>query len=632
MNARTILILFLACCAQALCGRDAFVMLSGGDSPLENNYSQYLQAKAVLGFFERNYPPDSIWVFFGAGNQEGEKPVFGDVRRQSEREGVVVDSWLPGSLHRNRPARRDVILRALREEILPTVANGGTLYLFVGDHGTRTRGRNRESIIALWSLERDRRSEHGWRADEDQTLGVTELRRTLAGGLGKGRVVFCMTQCHAGGFHYLAMPREMTPNPKWFTQVPDWTAPRESQVWPRAAGFTATDELSSAAGCDPDPDPEEWAGYERFVPEKLLGVDLMTLKQTSKGLQSFAEAHVAATLVDGTIDKPYSTSEQYLERWASLIETRLAKESNLTARVKTQLAAYQRAVDGAAIKVGDRAFRERQATFQHFVETLAERNPATKTLLLSGTRKELEDAIGTARRRGRGRQPADQVPSRRDPAERGSPPPSDETGTRGSGRRRGGSQLADARKLWIETIGPAWKGAIEANQVPGVPVAALEFEKSLLRKDVKGADYLFSGVDALDGEVFWNSGYSEPQTLDVEKAEAIARWGAERSTKIFAWAKTAPDATVRAAAEKLAGMKIRGWENPAAPQPPAAAAAPAGSKPPMSKKVAAERALFYRRVLGAWEFLLALNERPALARVRELTELERTPLPPRKKL
>src|SRR6185369_5040668 len=171
-----ILILFLACCAQALCGRDAFVMLSGGDSPLENNYSQYLQAKAVLAFFERNYPANSIWVFFGAGNREGEKPVFGDVRRQSERDGVVVDSWLPGFLNRNRPARRDVILRALREEILPTVANGGTLYLFVGDHGTRTGGRNRESIIALWSLERDRRSEHGWRSDKDQSLGVAELR------------------------------------------------------------------------------------------------------------------------------------------------------------------------------------------------------------------------------------------------------------------------------------------------------------------------------------------------------------------------------------------------------------------------------------------------------------------------
>ena len=47
----------------------------------------------------------------------------------------------------------------------------------------------------------------------------------------------------------------------------------------------------------------------------------------------------------------------------------------------------------------------------------------------------------------------------------------------------------------------------------------------------------------------------------------------------------------------------------------------------LGRKTAAERTLFYRRVLGAWEFLLAVNERPALARVRELTELERTPFP-----
>ena len=51
MNIRTIVLwaLLLACCAQVLGARDAFVMLSGGDSPLENNYSQYLQAKAILG-------------------------------------------------------------------------------------------------------------------------------------------------------------------------------------------------------------------------------------------------------------------------------------------------------------------------------------------------------------------------------------------------------------------------------------------------------------------------------------------------------------------------------------------------------------------------------------------------------
>jgi hypothetical protein len=31
--------------------------------------------------------------------------------------------------------------------------------------------------------------------------------------------------------------------------------------------------------------------------------------------------------------------------------------------------------------------------------------------------------------------------------------------------------------------------------------------------------------------------------------------------------------------------------------------------------------------LGAWQFLLAVNERPALNRLKELTDLERTPLP-----
>ena len=52
------------------------------------------------------------------------------------------------------------------------------------------------------------------------------------------------------------------------------------------------------------------------------------------------------------------------------------------------------------------------------------------------------------------------------------------------------------------------------------------------------------------------------------------------------------------------------------------------STEPMDAKTAAERTLFYRRVLAAWEFLIEMNERPALARLRELTELERTPLPP----
>jgi hypothetical protein len=48
-------------------------------------------------------------------------------------------------------------------------------------------------------------------------------------------------------------------------------------------------------------------------------------------------------------------------------------------------------------------------------------------------------------------------------------------------------------------------------------------------------------------------------------------------------------------------------------------------------ETAVARTLFYRRVLAAWEFLITVNERPALQRLHELIELEHTPLPASKK-
>src|SRR5262252_8614706 len=71
--------------------RDAFVLISGGDSPTENNYSQYLQAKAVSKFFVQAYPTNAVWIFFGAGNVEGGKPVFSDVYRQVKKDGLTLD-------------------------------------------------------------------------------------------------------------------------------------------------------------------------------------------------------------------------------------------------------------------------------------------------------------------------------------------------------------------------------------------------------------------------------------------------------------------------------------------------------------------------------------------------------------
>ncbi len=349
---RLLLLILLLVNAPASFARDVFVMLSGGVSPWDNNYSQYLQARAVVTWLEQTYPRDSVWAFFGAGNVAGEEPMLCDVRREEKRGNRTVETWLPGAVSRNRPARRDVFLKALREEILPAVAGGGTLYLFVGDHGSQSRGTNSESVIDMWRLEPDRAGERRWRSTRDAALPVSELRRALAEGLGRGRVVFCMTQCHSGGFHHLAVPRVMTANARWFTTTPSWLAPPLAPVtFARAAGFTATDERSLAAGCQPDPDPARWIGYERYVPERLFGWDLFELKSTGRGLRSFAEAHEAATLFDQTIDKPYSTSEQYLERWATFIDTRLAREENeaLKARIAALEAKVGATPTGSAI-------------------------------------------------------------------------------------------------------------------------------------------------------------------------------------------------------------------------------------------------------------------------------------------
>lgn len=588
-----------------------FVMLSGGVSPSDNNYSQFLQAKAVTTWLERTYPRETVWTFFGAGNVEGRPPVLGDVRRSEERAGRTWDTWLPGALSRNRPAKREVVLRAFRDEILPRVRDGGTVFLFVGDHGSQRDSGDRESIIDLWTLAPDATNGRGWKSEDGEVLGVSDLRKVLAEGLGRGRVVFCMTQCHSGGFHHLAVPREVTANPRWFTRVPGWWQPAAAKGAPaavRAAGFTATDEVNVAAGCEPDPDPERWAGYERFMPEQLFGIDLFTLQPAGPQRASFYEAHVAATLVDRTIDKPYATSEQYLERWAHLIETRLVKEANLSAAVKRQVAAYQRAVDGEGPPAGDPAWRERQELFARFTRRLAEQNPAVKDLLLTGTRGELDAAITPARRGGRGPgQPAAAAPAAA-PVQGG-----------GRGRGRGRGPSPEVLKLWNEAVRPAWSAAVLADRAAALPVGAREFEKYLLAQEAKGQDFLFANARALPDEVYWQSGYADPATLDRAKAEAVVEWGGERRSRILAWAKASDQPAVRAAAEDITKRQVANRRSGGA-----AAAVVA----PVSRKTAAERVLFYRRTLAAWAFLLAVDERPALARIAELTALERTPLPP----
>ena len=553
---------------------------------MSNNYSQYLQARAIADFFERECPPERTWIFFGAGNRDGVAPVLADARREFKAGGLLVQSWLPGSLPRNRSATRANFLRALREEILPLVRDGGTLYLFIGDHGELAgKGDKQESAITMWQLKQSRRRTRDWSVENSEILGVAELREVLAAGLGEGRVLFGMTQCHSGGFHELGTAREMSPPRAWFAGAPPvWAVGNSPGLRLRVAGFTATDQASPAAGCDADPDPERWAGYERFLPESLFGLDLMSGQPKGRSAASLADAHEVATLVDQTIDKPRATSEHYLEAWARLIETQLAKTLRVTARTQEAVAAFQRAVDRGQITATDQALRERQAQFERFTQRLAAQVPAARELLLSGTEQQLAAAIQTR-------------------------------GERGGGRSSRRGAMTELRKVWSETLRPAWKSAVLAGEVSGLTGDVLEFEKRLLKVEDDGRDLLLprgGNSEALWQEVYWGSSYAEPAKFDRTKAEAVARWGAERRTRVVAWAKSSSDSTLRAAGEKIG------------PAPSFSETPPS----PLTRKTAAERVLFYRRVLAAWEFLLTMQAQQALTELHTLIELERLPVRP----
>lgn len=574
---------------------DAFVLLSGGGTPASNNYSQYLQARAVTAFLQARYPRDSVWIFFGVGNRDGQPPLLADVYRQTKDTGknLLLDTWLPGSLPDNRPATKENVLRTLRTEILPRVRSGGTLYLFVGDHGALTAGKNPESNITLWGLRRDTAQARGWSPARDDSLTVTDLRNALAAGLGSGRVVFVMTQCHSGGFHELGVPREVSPPSAWFSSAPAWLAPTPKRL-PLAAGFTATDEASIAAGCDPAPDPDTWFGYERFLPEKLLGHDLLSPGSAgSPPASSFAAAHHAATLADHTIDKPRSTSDHYLERWANLIETKLAHELLLTPPVRTALEHYRAAVDThrfpSAPHLADPAFRETHARFTEFTERMIAQNPATRRLLLAGTRAELEKPS---------------VP-------RGPRAPRNDDDTSVGNLSRTQSQL------WREVLRPAWHNAVNTRSVPDLAPAILAFEKGLQpHESRRPAGFADDWSSRALNELYWSSTYASPARFDPVTARTLTEWAATRRTVILAWADRSTDSAVRDAAAKF-GPEFRR---------PRTAPAPTRNTT-IAATTAAARALYYRRVLAAWAFLLELDHRPALTQLAALRTLEQTPLP-----
>lgn len=563
--------------------RDAWVVLSGGGTPTTNNYSQYLQARALNRWLRQQVPAEAIWTFFGAGNVPGKPVRLADTRRQVEEDGALLESWLPGELEGNRPATRAEVLGALRREILPRVADGGTLFLFVGDHGELSEREPRESRIVLWQLEPAPLTPRGWLTNPEQVLGVRELRDVLASGLGRGRVVFCITCCHSGGFHFLGEDETAHPDPAWLRPGAGPLALVAESLPPRIAGFTATTAADPAAGCIAYLDTHTWEGSERFLPEALLGIDLVTGARRELPRDTLAEAFAAAMEVNVTIDQPHGTAEAVLETQARMIETTLATR-DLTPRAAEARRRFLEVADGGPVVSDDLELRRREALYRGWTQILATEFPEIAQTLQRGRFVDLEQ-LGAP-------QPPAPKPSREE--------------------KRAEREL---RRAWVDVIRPAWRRALESRAVKGVGEAESAFERRLIALEESAREPLFFPGDreAVQEELYWQSGAADP-AADVARVRTLARWEARRERAILDWAAGASSARVRDA--------VRSWQRAQEALNPQGEES--GDPPPLRE--AALRVVRWRRVLAAWSFLDAVGDEARLARVRALLALERTPV------
>jgi len=257
------------------------VLINGGGRPASNYQSHLLHVEQLHQLLRRSGIPGSAITIFSS---DGSDPEADLAVRELQREA---DFWLlrgtrlerglqTQTTYENsevgevtlRPASNEA-LRAFFQDAARRLGPGGTLLLYVTDHGTKNRQDTSNNRITLWG--------------KDESLSVTELQE-LIGWLDPGvRVVALMSQCYSGAFANLM-----------YTGAADG-APRGN-----VCGFYSSTAERSAYGCYPENRDKDNVGHSfRFID---------ALRQT----RSFPEAHEQVLVTDRTPDVPLETSNVYL--------------------------------------------------------------------------------------------------------------------------------------------------------------------------------------------------------------------------------------------------------------------------------------------------------------------------------
>ncbi len=297
---------------------DQIVVISGGDNPGLNNYSQYLQTKTLYDYLQQKNK-DNLTLYFGAGNTDKTvNPLF-DVHKTEDINHLKTDMMLPGRISNNIPATKEKVSHYFFDTKAQSLTGQGNLFVFVSDHGLPDEFLNDKqadpfsnNCIDLWHYNGTLINNF---LDKDNfysiCLSKNELT-TLLNVVQPKHVVFEMSQCYSGGFHQMSVSTQNgypTANGK-------------------ICGFTSAPPDHYASGCTTDANGPTYQGYERSFTEWFTGVSIPTGKQIRPAAQSIFSAHQNALLEDLTVDIPLATSDYYLWQWANLIE-----DSNFISRV-----------------------------------------------------------------------------------------------------------------------------------------------------------------------------------------------------------------------------------------------------------------------------------------------------------
>lgn len=319
MNRYLLIALSLFFCTNIYANNQVLV-LSGGDNPGLNHYSQYLQTKNIYEFLQSQYP-NQVSIFFGAGNNPKTTQPLLDVHKVEKTDANKNDVMIAGILENNQAATKANISSYFYQPLIQNLTANDNLLMFVSDHGlpnqfmeNKDANAFSDNCIDLWHFDGNIINNF---ADKDQfykiCLSKNELS-TLLKPIKAKHIIFEMSQCFSGGFHQLSVTER---NGYPFSEG-------------HICGFTSAPPDHYASGCTADVSGPSYQGYERSFTEWFTGKSIPTGETLRTPAKNILTAHQHAVLEDLTSDIPLTTSDYYLWQWANAFEA-----SDFKSRIKT---------------------------------------------------------------------------------------------------------------------------------------------------------------------------------------------------------------------------------------------------------------------------------------------------------